>query len=144
MATVSRAPLNLTIALFILALSRLLRSYRNFFPRCAWRAGESFDCTRGTTPTHIPRTLRLVWSAHCLFQAGLPTDPSIVGVVQHPGPHAPLLFLLRLRLVESLSASLEGTLPPPELPTNCPQHSLFNVSWLWRPQSSALQEALMP
>ena len=34
---------------------------RSFFPRCAWRAGESFDWTRGTTPTHTPPTLGLIW-----------------------------------------------------------------------------------
>ena len=61
MAPFSRAPLNLTIARFIAVLSWVWRSCRSFFPRCAWRARESFDWTRGTTPTHTPPTPRLVW-----------------------------------------------------------------------------------
>ena len=61
MVPFSRAPLNLTIALFIAALSWGWRSCRSFFPRCAWRARESFDWTRGTTPTHTPPSPRLVW-----------------------------------------------------------------------------------
>ena len=61
MAPFSRAPLNLSIALFVAALSWVWRSCRSFFPRCAWRARESFDWTRGTTPTQTPPTPRLVW-----------------------------------------------------------------------------------
>ena len=61
MAPFSRAPLNFTIALFIVVLTTFKRLCRNFFPRCAWRARESIDWTRGTTPTNTPRTLRLVW-----------------------------------------------------------------------------------
>ena len=57
----SRAPVNLTIALFVAALSWVWRSCRSFFPRCAWRARESFNWTRGTTPTDTPPTPRLVW-----------------------------------------------------------------------------------
>ena len=61
MAPFSRAPLNLTIALFICALSWVWISCRSFFSRCAWRVREGFDWTRGTTPTHTPPTPRLVW-----------------------------------------------------------------------------------
>ena len=61
MSPFSRAPPNLTIALFTAALSRVWRSCRSFFPRCAWRARESFDWARGTTPTHTPPVPRLVW-----------------------------------------------------------------------------------
>ena len=56
MAPFSRAPL-----LFVEVLSWVWRSCRSFSPRCAWRARESFDWTRGTTPTHTPPTPRLVW-----------------------------------------------------------------------------------
>ena len=60
-APFSRAYLNLTIALFIAVLYTFWRTCKSFFPRCAWRARESFDWTRGTTPTHTPPTSRLVW-----------------------------------------------------------------------------------
>ena len=50
-----------TIALVIAVLSKFWRSCRSFFPRGAWRARESFDSTRGTTPTHTSPTSRLVW-----------------------------------------------------------------------------------
>ena len=61
MAPFFRTPLNRTIALFIAALSRVRKCCRSFFLRCAWRARESFDWTRGTTPTHTPSAPRLVW-----------------------------------------------------------------------------------
>ena len=51
----------LFIVLFVAALSWAWRPCRSFFPRCAWRARESFDWTRGTTPTRTPLTPRLVW-----------------------------------------------------------------------------------
>ena len=95
MAPFSRAPLNLTIALFFAALSWVWRSCRSFFPRCAWRARESFDWMRGTTPTHTPPTPRLVWlssisrsgwvtngSSHC---SRCPTPPP-----PRPPPPPPL------------------------------------------------------
>ena len=43
MAPFSRAPLNLTIVLFIAVFSKFWRSCRSFFPQCAWRARESCD-----------------------------------------------------------------------------------------------------
>ena len=86
MAPFYRAPLKLTIALFIGALSWVRRSCRSFFPRCAWRARESSDWTRVTTPTHTLSAPRLVWlssisqsgwifngSSHC---SRCPTRPS--------------------------------------------------------------------
>ena len=42
MAPFFRTHLNLTID-FVTALSKFWRSCRSFFPRCAWRARESFD-----------------------------------------------------------------------------------------------------
>ena len=129
MATFSCSPLRLTIALFIAVLSRVWRSCRSFFPRYAWRARESFDWTPGTIPTHTPRTSRLVrprsfslsgWfangSSHC-FRCSTPPPPR---PPSHPLP-APFLFLLPLRSVNSLFFSLEGPLPLPGLPTNCPR-----------------------
>ena len=60
MTSFSHVLLNLTIALFIGALSWVWRSCRSFYPRWAWRACEIFDWTRSTTPTHTPPTPRLV------------------------------------------------------------------------------------
>ena len=67
MAPFSRAPLNRNIALFSVVLSRFWRSRRSFFPRYAWKAREGFYWTRGTTPTHTPLTLRLVWLSSFFF-----------------------------------------------------------------------------
>ena len=110
----------------------------------------------------LPRTLLrpLGWSgsAQSPYQAGMPTNPPIVLAVRHPRPHAPPsptrpspfppplppLLLLPLRLVEFLSLSLEGPLPPLGQPINCPLSPLFGLSWLRWPRSSALQRALTP
>ena len=152
MARFSRAPLNLIIALFFAALSWVWRSCRSFFPRCAWRAGESFDWTRGTAPKHTPPTPRLVWlssislsgwvafgSSHCSRcpTPSPPRPPLSPSLLSLPSPLPPLL-LLPLRLVEFLYLSLEGPLPPLGQ-FNCPLHPLFGFSWLRWPRSSALQ-----
>ena len=138
MVSFSRAPLNLTIALFITVFSKFWRSCRSFFPRCAWRACESFDWTRDTTPTHTPPIPRLVWlssfslsgwvgngSSHC---SRCSTPPALAPPASRPLLLAPFLLLLPLRPIESLSLPLEGPLPPLGLPTNCPLHSLFGFS----------------
>ena len=78
MVPFSSAPLKLTIALFIGVLSWVRRSCRSFFPRYVWRARESSDWTRGTTPTHTPPTPRLAWLSS-ISQSGW-----IVLAVQHP------------------------------------------------------------
>ena len=152
MAPVSRAPLNLTIALFVAALSWIRRSCRSFFPRCAWRARESFDWTRGTTPTHTPPTSRLVWlssisrsdwvaigSSHCSrCPTPTPPRPPLSPLpLSLPSPTPPLL-LLPLLLVEFLSLSLEGPLPSLGQPMNCPLRPLSGFSWLRWPRSLAL------
>ena len=151
MVPFSRAPLKLIKALFISALSWVWRSCRSFSLRCAWRARESSDWTRGTTPTHTPSLLGWSGSAQSPNRAGLSTGLPIVLAVQHaplpplpsptlPSPTLPsLLLLLPLRPVEFLSLSLEGPLPPLGLPMNCPLHPLFGFSWLRWPRSSALQ-----
>ena len=126
MAPFSSAPLNLTTALFIAALSWVWRSCRSFFPRCAWRARESFDWTRGTTPTHTPPTPRLVWlssiplsgwvangSSHCSrCPTPRPPRPPLSPPLSPPPlslpPPPPPPLLLPLRLVEFLSLSLEA------------------------------------
>jgi len=56
MAPFSRAPLNLTIALFEVLPSWLQRSVRSLTSWCAWRARESLDWTRDVTPMRPPRT----------------------------------------------------------------------------------------
>ena len=48
MAPFSHASMNITIALFTAVFSKFGRSCRSFSPRCAWRALEGFDWTRGT------------------------------------------------------------------------------------------------
>ena len=163
MASFSRAPLNLTIALFVAALSWVWRSCRSFFPRCAWRARESFDWTRGTTPTHTPPTPRLVWlssiflsdwvamgSSHCSRcptppPPGPPLPPPPLSLsAPSPPPPPPPLLLLPLLSVEFLSLSLEGPRPPLGQPMNCPLRPLSGFSWLRWPRSSALQGALTP
>ena len=145
MAPFSRAPLKLTIALFVAALSWVWRSCRSFFPRCAWRARESFDWTRSTTPTHTPPTPRLVWlssislsgwvtngSSHCSrCPAPPPPRPPLSPLpLSLPSPPPPPVLLLPLRLVEFLSLSLEGPLPPLGQPMNCPLRPLFGFSSL--------------
>ena len=97
MAPFSCAPLNLTIALFIAALSWVWRSFRSFFPRCAWRACESFDWTRGTTRTHTPPTPRLVW----------PSSISLSGWDANGSSHCPRC---------STPQPPRPPLPPPPLP----------------------------
>ena len=147
MAPFSRAPLNLTIALFVAALSWVWRSYRSFFPRCAWRVRESFDRTRGITPTHTPPTPRLVWlssifpsnwvaigSSHC---SRCPTPPP----PPRPSPPPPPLLLLLFPLEELISLSLEGPLPPLRLPMNCPLRPLSGFSCLRWPRSSVSADA---
>ena len=146
MAPFSRAPLNLTIALFVAAFSKFWRSWRNFFPRWAWRACKSFDRTRGTIPMHPPPIPRLVWlssfslpgrvaklSSHCSrCSAHPPPHPFLSSppLTLPPLPPAPLLLLLTLRSAESLPLSLEGSLPSPGLPTNCYLHPIFDFCLL--------------
>ena len=133
MAPFYRAPLNFIIALFIGVLSKFWRSCRSF-PRCAWRARDNFDWTRGTTPTHTPPTPRLVWlssislsglvangSSHCPRCSTHPPPRS--PPLPLPSPPPPLI-LLPLRPVELLPLSLEGPLPPLGLHM-CPLHPLF-------------------
>ena len=111
MAPFSRAPLNLTVALFIIALSWVYRSCTSFLPRYAWRARESFDWTRGTTPTHTPPTPRLVWlssislsgwvangSSHCsrCLTSPPPRPPLSPSPFSLPSPPLPPPLLLRL------------------------------------------------
>ena len=86
MTPFSRAPLNLTIALFIAALSWVWRSCRSFFPRCTWTARESFDWTRGTTPTHTPPTPRLVWLSSISLSGWVPNGSSHCSRCPTPPP----------------------------------------------------------
>ena len=136
--------LNLVIALFIGALSWVGRSRRSFFPRCAWRAREGFDWTRGTTTTHTPPTPRLVRLSSTPIGLGcqrilplfsLSNTPALAPPPLSPAPPSPLpspppLLLLPLLIEEFLSLSLEGPLPPLGLPMNCPLRPLFDLSWL--------------
>ena len=144
MVPFSRAPLNLAIAHFFAMLSKFWRSWKSFFPRARGGRGRALI----GHVVQLPRTslLSLDWSdsAHSPYQARLPTDPPFVLTVQNPRfpaplspprsslspplPPAPLLLKLPLRLVEFLSLSLEGPLPPLGLPTNCPLHPLFSLS----------------
>ena len=159
MAPFSHAPLNLTIALFVAALSWVWRSCKRFFPRCAWRARESFDWTLGTTPTHTPPTPRLVWlgsislsdwvairSSHCSRcpTPPPPRPPLPPWPLSLPSPPPPPLLLLPLLLVEFLSLSLEGPLPPLGQPMNCQLRPLSGFSWLRWPRCLALHGALTP
>ena len=89
MVPFSRAPLNLTSALFIVVLFRFWRFRRSFFPRYAWRVRESFYWTRGTTPTHIPRTPRLAWLSPFSLSDWVANGSSIVLAVQHLLPSPP-------------------------------------------------------
>ena len=146
MAPFSRAPLNLTIALFIATLFRVWRSCRSFFPRCAWRARQSFDWTRGTPPAHTPPTPLLVWlsqsslsdwvangSSHCSHCSTHPSPRPPVFPPPFPLPYplpVPISLLLSLRPAEFISLYLKGPLPPLGLPMNCQLHPLFSFSWL--------------
>ena len=125
MTPFSRAPLNLTIALYIDALSWVWRSCRSFFPRCAWRARESFDWTQGTTLTNTPPTPRLVWLSPISLSGWVASTSSHCSRYPTPPPPRPPL---PLRPVEFLSLSPEGPLPPLGLPMNCPLHPLFGFS----------------
>ena len=89
MTPFSRAPLNLTIALFIAALSWIWRSCRSFFPRCAWRARGIFDWTRGTTPMHTPPTPRLVWLSSFSLSPYRPSYQRIFHCFRCPTPPPP-------------------------------------------------------
>ena len=57
-STLLRIPLNLTIALPAIALSRFWRSCRSFSLRGAWRAPKSLYWTRDTTLMHVHSPLR--------------------------------------------------------------------------------------
>ena len=107
MSPFSCAPLNLTIALFIAVLSKFWRSCWSFFRRCAWRARESFDWSRGTTPTHTPPTPRLVWlrsfslsglvangSSYCSRCSTHPPPLPPLSPQPHPLPSPPTPLLL--------------------------------------------------
>ena len=98
MAPFSLAPLNLTIAHFVAALSWVWRSCRSFFPRCAWRARESFDWTRGTTPTHTPPIPRLVWLSSISLLGWVANRSSYYSRCQTPPPPRPPLSPLPLSL----------------------------------------------
>ena len=131
MAPFSRAPPNLTIVLFVAALSWVWRSCRSFFSRCAWRACESFDWTRGTTPTHTPPTPRLVWLSSISLSDWVDIGSSHCSRCPPPRPPlSPPLLLPPLLLVEFLFLSLEGPLPPLGQPMNCPLRPLSGFSWL--------------
>ena len=100
--------LNLTIALFIAALSWVWRSCRSFFPRCAWRARESFVSTRGTTPTHTPPTPRLVWLSSISLSDWVANGSSHCSRCPTPPPPRP-----------PLSSPPLSVPPPPPPPSSC-------------------------
>ena len=152
MALFSRAPPNLTVALFIAVLSRVWTFCRSFYPRCARRAHKSFGWTRGTTPTRTPSTPRLVWlrsislsdwvaseCSHCSHCSIHPAPPH--PLCPHPSPSPPLPSPPALpppappSIVELLSLALEGPLPPLGLPISYPLYSLFGSSRLRWPRS---------
>ena len=109
MAPFSRAPLNLTTALFIV----VFQCFRDL-------AGASSHGVRGgraraligrevQLPRTLPRPLGWSGSAQSPYQAGLSTDPPTVLAVQQSRPHAPpslrvciaIPFILDVRLVDA-------------------------------------------
>ena len=112
LAPFSRASLNLTIALFTVVLPRFWRSCRSSFQRYAWRARQSFDWIRGTTPTHTPRTPRYVWLSALSLSGWVANESShcsCCSTPPAPRPPAPPL--------SPSSAPLLSPLPsPPRLP----------------------------
>ena len=144
MALVSHAPLNLSVGLFNAVLSRVWRSRRSFYPRCAWRAHKSFGWTWGTTPTHTRSTLRLVWLRSIPLSAWVANECCYCSRCStNPAPHTPLCppplslpSLLALpppappSIAEFPSLSLEGPLPPLGLSLSYLIHSLFSSSRL--------------
>ena len=153
MAVLSRAPLNHTVALFITVLSRVRRSCKSFYPRCAWRAYKSFGWTRGTTPTRTPSKPQFVWFRSISLSDWVASECSHCSRCStHQAPHIPLcpppLSLpsppalpppAPPSIVVFLSLFLEGPLPPLGLPISYPLHSLSNSSRLRWPRSSVLQ-----
>ena len=88
MASFSRAPLNLTIALFIIVLSWVWRSCRSFFHGVRGGRARALIGREVQLPRTLLRPLGWSGSARSPYQAGLPTDPPIVLAVQHTRPHA--------------------------------------------------------
>ena len=89
-----------SIALYTAVFSRLWRSCRSLFPRCAWRARESLDWTRGTAPTPTPPIPRLVllssfylsgWvangSSHCYSYSTLQPPPPLPSSPPQESPY---------------------------------------------------------
>ena len=83
----------LTIAIFIVVLSRFWRFCRIFFQRCAWRARKSFGWTRGTMPTPTPCRFPLVWLNS--FFPRIANESLTVLTLRYPRlpPALPLLLL---------------------------------------------------
>ena len=118
MAPFSRAPLNLTIALYIAALYWVWRSCRSSSHGVRGGRARALIGRKVQLPCTLLRPLGWSSSAHSPDQAELPTDPPIVLAVQHPRLHA-------LPSPPRPSLSLP---PPPPPPPSCSRFDyLVNV-----------------
>ena len=97
------------------------RSHSSFFPRCACRACESVDWTRGAAPTPTPRRERFGWSgsAYSPHQAELPrSSPNVLVLLRPHSTHSTRPPLL-------LSPSLQSTPPPSYFCSRLNQYSPY-------------------